>query len=418
MNDDRLRVFVNEKPVSVARGARVRDAVAAFDARLGDLVAASTAYVTDGVGRTVDGTDPVGEAGAVFRVIVPAGPARARLSKDELRRWPKVELHVHLDGSLRPATMLELAREQGVRLPADTPAELALAVSGRKATSLEDYLTKYAITLSVMQTAAAIERIADELVHDVAAEHVRYAEVRFSPLLHRPALTLSGAIEAALGGIARGTSETGTRVGLIVCGIRNLPPAQSVELVRAAADYRSAGVVGFDLAGAERAHPAGEHREAFALAAEVGLGRTCHAGEGDGPSSIREALHVCGAQRIGHGTRLVEDPALLEEVVANRIPLEVCLTSNVHTRAVPAVSNHPLRRYFDAGVPLTLNTDGRLVDGVTLTDELYLAQATFGFDKEQLAGLVTQACDYVFLPEYERVALAARLQSEMADATA
>ena len=408
----RLRVFVNERPVDVARGATVRDAVAALDRGLAELLTTAAAYVTDGVGRRVDALDPVGEAGGVFRVVVTARRVPT-ISKEALRRWPKAELHVHLDGSLRPATMLELAREQHVTLPADTPEGLTLALSVQGVHSLEEYLTKYQLTLAVMQTAAALERIAYEFVVDLAAEQVRYVEVRYSPLLHRPALTLTQAIEAPLRGIERAVRETGTRVGLIVCGIRTLPPAASLELAQVAVGYRSAGVVGFDLAGAEHGHPAEDHRAAFALAVQHGLACTCHAGEGDGPASIHQALRSCGAQRIGHGTRLGEDPALLEYVVAQRIPLEMCLTSNLHTHAVPSLTTHPFRRYLEQGVVVTLNTDGRLVDGVTLTDEYHLAHTALGLGKDELVRVVLNACESAFLPEFERVALVARVQSEL-----
>jgi adenosine deaminase len=408
-----LRVFVNERPVDVTRGARVRDAVAAFDRGLADLLSTGNAYVTDAVGRPVDGGDAVGEAGAVFRVVVSARQGPPRLTKEALRRWPKAELHVHLDGCLRPQTMLDLARAQGVRLPADTPDALAQALSVKHAKNLEEYLTRYTITLSVMQTAAALERVAYEFVQDVAAEHVRYVEVRYSPLLHRPALTLAQAIEAPLRGFQRAQIETGTKVGVIVCGIRTMPPATSLDLARVAAEYRAEGVVAFDLAGAERDHPAADHREAFAYAARHALACTCHAGEGDGADSIRQALHVCGAQRIGHGTRLGEDPGLLDEVVAQGIPLEMCLTSNVHTHVVASVASHPFRRYLEQGVRVTLSTDGRLMDGITLTDEYYAAHAALGLTPEQLARVVLNACEAAFLPEPEKVALIARVQNEL-----
>ena len=408
-----LRVFVNEHPVEVARGAAVRDAVARHDRALADLLAGEAAYVTDGVGRRVDPADPVGEAGAVFRVIVTARRGPPQLSKEALRRWPKAELHVHLDGCVRPATMLELAKAQRVRLPAETPEALAAALTVKGAHSLEEYLTKYQYTLAVLQTAAALERVAYEFVLDVAAENVRYVEVRYSPLLHRPALTLVQAIEAPLRGIKRAEAETGTKVGLIVCGIRTRPATESLELARAAVDYRNAGLVAFDLAGAERGHPAREHRDAFAHAAQHGLACTCHAGEGDGAASIREALHVCGAQRIGHGTRLQEDPALLEEVVARRIPLEMCLTSNLHTHTVSAIAEHPFRGYLERGVQVSLNTDGRLMDGISLTDEYFLAHSTLGLTREQLARVVLNACESAFLPDYEKVALVSRVQSEL-----
>jgi adenosine deaminase len=412
---DALRVFVNERPVDVARGATVRDAVAAFDGALAELVVGDAAYVTDGVGRPLDAGDPVREAGAVFRVVVTArrGPAGGRLSKAVLRAWPKAELHVHLDGCLRPRTMIELAHAQNVWLPAETPDELARLLYVAGAQSLEEYLEKYAITLSVMQTPQALERVAYEFLVDAAAENVRYVEVRYSPLLHRPALTLTQAIEAPLAGLRRASAETGARFGLIVCGIRTLPPESSLELARAAADYRGAGVVAFDLAGPERGHPAHEHRAAFEYAAGHGMACTCHAGEGDGPGSIADALHTCGAQRIGHGTRLGEDPALLEEVVSRRIPLEMCLTSNVHTHTVGAIGEHPFRRYLEQGVIVTLNTDGRLVDGVTLTDEYFTAHAALGLTKEELTRVILNTCESAFLPDFERVALVARVQSEL-----
>src|SRR5205085_3222292 len=181
-----MRVFINDKAVDVRRGARVRDAVAQADDGLARLLD-SAAYVTDAAGRPIDAGHPVGEAGAVFRVIVSAKrEAKPRLTKETLRRWPKAELHVHLDGALRPATMLELARTEGIRLPADTPEALAKTMLVRDAKTLGECLRKYEITLSVLQTAPALERVAYEFVIDVAAENVRYVEVRYSPLLHRP----------------------------------------------------------------------------------------------------------------------------------------------------------------------------------------------------------------------------------------
>jgi adenosine deaminase len=410
-----MRVFINDKAVDVPRGAKVRDAVAQADDGLARLLDGA-AYVTDAAGRPIDAGDSVGEAGAVFRVVVSArreAGGKPRLTKEALRRWPKAELHVHLDGALRPATMLELARAQGIKLPADTPEELARAMLVRDAKNLEDYLRKYEITLSVLQSAEALARVAYEFVLDKAAENVRYVEVRYSPLLHRPALTLAQAIEAPLAGIRRAAAETGTKVGLIVCAMRTRSPAESLELARAAADYHAAGVTAFDLAGAERGFPAREHRAAFEYAAGHGMACTCHAGEGDGAHSIDQAVHELGAQRIGHGTRLAEDPALLEEIVARKIPLEMCLSSNVHTHVVASVAEHPFRRYYEQGVVVTLNTDGPLTDGITLTDEYYLAHTALGLGPADLARVVLNACESAFLPEYEKVALVSRVQSEL-----
>src|SRR5205823_1697959 len=188
---------------------------------------------------------------------------------------------------------------------------------------------------------------------------------------------------APLAGIKRGEAETGTKVGLVVCGIRTRAPAESLELARAAAGYRTAGVVAFDLAGAERGFPARDHAAAFEYAAQHGMACTCHAGEGDGPDSIHQAL--------------------LEYVIERKIPLEMCLTSNVHTHTVASLAEHPFKRYLDQGVVVTLNTDGRVVDGISLTDEYFVAQSVLGLTKADLARVVLNACESAFLPEFEKV---------------
>ncbi len=335
------------------------------------------------------------------------------LSRDLVHRLPKVELHVHLDGCLRPQTMLELAREQGVRLPAADPRGLARALYVRHAKTLEEYLERYTITLSVMQTPQALERIAYEFVLDSAAENVRYVEVRYCPALHTPALALTQAVEAPLAGLKRGERETGTVARLIVCALRTLAPRVSLDLARLAGDYAGDGVVAFDLAGAERGHPARDHAAAFEHARVHGLACTCHAGEGDGPDSIRQALDLCGAQRIGHATRLWEDPALEEMVRERQIPLEACITSNVHTGTVREAAQHPLKRYLGLGCLLTLNTDSRLMDGITLSDEYWLAHQALGLERADLDRLILNAAQSAFLPDQEQQALVAQVATEL-----
>ncbi len=335
------------------------------------------------------------------------------LTKDLVHRLPKVELHVHLDGCLRPQTMLELAREQGVRLPAADPQGLARAVYVRHAKNLEEYLERYTITLSVLQTAKALERVAYEFVVDSAAENVRYVEVRFCPALHTPALSLAQAVEAPLAGVKRAERETGTVARLIICGLRTLAPRVSLDLARLATDYAHDGVVAFDLAGSEHGHPAQDHAAAFEHARAHGLACTCHAGEGDGPDSIRQALDRCHAQRIGHGTRLHEDPELEALVRERQIPLESCITSNVHTGAVARAAWHPLKRYLEEGCRVTLNTDSRLMDGITLSDEYWLAHTALGLDRPQLDRLVLNAAQSAFLPDAEKQALVARIATEL-----
>jgi adenosine deaminase len=335
------------------------------------------------------------------------------VTRELLRRLPKAELHVHLDGCLRPTTLLELARDAGVRLPAESPDDLAKAMSVERARNLEEYLERYRYTVSVLQTPQALERVAYEFVVDVAQENIRYVEVRYCPALHTPGVTLTQAVESPLAGIKRAQEETGCIVGVIICGLRTLSPTISNDLAHLAVDYREAGVVGFDLAGVEFGYPAGNHAAAFRYAAGHGLACTCHAGEGAGPESVRQALHECGAARIGHGTRIGEDPALLDYVAEHRIPLEVCLSSNVHTNTVRDIAEHPAKAYFDHGCVLTLNTDGRLIDGVTLTDEYWLAHTELGFTRADLEQVIVNTFSSAFLPSDAKASLMSRVHIEL-----
>ncbi|MCH7476322.1 MAG: adenosine deaminase, partial [Gemmatimonadetes bacterium] len=241
------------------------------------------------------------------------------------------------------------------------------------------------------------------------------ARVRFGPALHVPAMSLAQAIEAPLAGIKRATEETGTRVSLIACALRTMSPSISNDVAHAAVDYRDEGVVAFDLAGSERGHPARDHAASFRYASRHGLHCTCHAGEGDGPDSVRQALHDCGATRIGHGTRILEDPTLERYVCERRIPLEVCLSSNVHTRTVEAAAAHPVRRYMDAGCVVTLNTDGRLMDGVSLTDELWMAHTELGFTREEIDRVIVNTFESAFLPDGVKTDLVAQVKRELGE---
>ena len=323
-----------------------------------------------------------------------------------LRRLPKAELHCHLDGSVRPETLLELAHEHRVPMPADDVDALRDFMIVRDARNLEDYLTRFDITLSVMQTADALDRIAYELAEDAAAEGVRYIEIRYSPVLNtRHDLSLGEAVEAPLRGLERARRDHGIVARLIVCALRNLSPGISLELARLAVAYRGRGVVGFDLAGGERGHPASDHALAFAYAQDHGLRCTCHAGEGAGPDSVRDAVYACRAHRLGHATRLIEDAALTEYVNEQRIALEICLTSNVQTRAASSYEMHPLRRYFDAGVNVVLNTDNRLMSGTTLTDEYMHAAAHLDFTFDELAVIAMNGFESAFLPPDERASI-------------
>jgi adenosine deaminase len=336
-----------------------------------------------------------------------------RLTTDLLRRIPKAELHCHLDGSLRPATMLELARDQRVEMPWDDAEALRTHMRVDDAHDLEDYLDRFRITLSVMQTAEAMERIAYELAEDCALEGTRYLETRFAPILNvERGLTLAEAVEAPLRGLRRAEKEYGIVSRVIICALRNRPPAVSLDLARLAVDFRNAGVVGFDLAGGEAGHPASDHAAAFQHAREHGLPCTCHAGEGDGAASVADAMHRCHAHRIGHGTRLEEDPTLIAEARDRGIAIECCLTSNLQTHAVASIDAHPLRRYFEAGVQVSLNTDNRLMSDTDLVTEYGLAAKHLGFTFDELCELARNGFVNAFLPAGDRAALLARVDGE------
>jgi len=337
------------------------------------------------------------------------------IPRDWLRALPKAELHCHLDGSLRPATLLELAREYGKPVPGATAEDLAAHMLVRDARNLEEYLQRFAITLAVMQRAEALERIAYELVRDASAEGVRYIELRYAPVLcTSEGLSMEGAVEAPLRGIARAARETGTAGRIIICALRHLEPRVSMELAELAVAFRAQGVVGFDLAGGERGNAAREHAGAFTYARRHDLAVTVHAGEGDGADSVRQAVHECGADRIGHGTRVGEDASLAQYVNDRRIALEVCLTSNVQTHAAASYAAHPVRQYFDRGMNVVLGTDNRLMSGVTLVDEYAHAADTLGFTKPQLARIALNGFESAFLPFEERRALSAAVQRDIA----
>lgn len=337
------------------------------------------------------------------------------LNRELLRALPKAELHCHLDGSVRAATLIELGREYGKPMPVSDPEVLYEHMVVRDAHNLEEYLARFTTTLSVMQHAEALERIAYELMADAAHDGVRYIEIRYSPILSTSAgLSLGEAVEAPLHGIARAERDFPIIGRVIVCALRHLSPDVSLELARLAVAYQARGVVGFDLAGAECGHPAALHAAAFAHARRNDLAVTVHAGEGDGAESIRQAVHECGANRVGHATRLIEDPALAQYVNDRRIALEICLTSNVQTRVAAGYDVHPLRPYFDRGMNVVLNTDNRLMSGTTLTDEYALAAEHLEFTLEELSEIALNGFASAFLPWEERRRLLADAERDIA----
>jgi adenosine deaminase len=328
-----------------------------------------------------------------------------QLDRDFFHRLPKVDLHVHLDGSMRLETILELAQKDGIDLGVSDIESLRAALKpGFKHASLVDYLKGFDITLKVLQTDQALYRATYELAEDAANENIEYLEVRYSPILHtRRKLSLAAILESVLSGLRDANKAFGIQSGVIVCGMRNISPQVSLRLAELAVAFKNRGVVGFDLAGAEYDHPARDHLPAFSLILSNNINVTIHAGEAYGPESIHQALHYCGAHRVGHGTRLREDGDLLNYVNDHRIPLEICLSSNVQTGTVESLEEHPFRFYHDLGLRVTLNTDNRMITDTTMTEEYWLAYTRYDLLPQDILDLVMAGVKSAFIPyEYKR----------------
>ncbi len=343
---------------------------------------------------------------------------KAALTRELVRRMPKVSLHDHLDGGLRPRTIVDLARERRLALPTEDPAELKHWFErGAARGSLKEYLEGFAVTCGVMQTKDALERVAEEALEDLHADGVVYAELRFAPQFHlQGGLNEEQVMDAVLSGLERAGRRLGIKWGLLVCGMRSSPPELSLKMAELAIAFRDRGSVGFDLAGDEYGHPPKDHLEAFHLCKRENFNITIHAGEAFGAPSIWQALQYCGAHRIGHCTRLTEDMVIRDDkvismgrlaqyILDHRIPLEICLSSNVQTGAVPSLDAHPFRYYLRYKFRITLNTDNRLMSATTTTDEHWLAVQKFGDEFGDLEKLVINGMKSAFIRYDHRCAL-------------
>jgi adenosine deaminase len=323
-----------------------------------------------------------------------------KLPLEFFQRLPKTDLHVHLDGSLRLETILDLAEQQGVELPANDAAGLRSFMHlGENCGSLVEYLKAFDVTLRVMQTEEALYRTAYELAEDVARENVRYMEVRYSPMLHaRRGLKMTAVVESVLAGLRAAQAKYGVESNVILCGIRHISPETSLEMAELCVAYKGRGVVGYDLAGAEYDHPAKHHKAAFQLVHDNNINVTIHAGEAYGPESIAQAIHICGAHRIGHGCRLRENGDLLHYLNDHRVPLECCPSSNVQTGAVRDLASHPLRLYQSLGLRVTVNTDNRMVTDTTASKELWLCHTEMGMSLDDIKSMILAGFKSSFLP--------------------
>src|SRR6202140_1738607 len=338
-----------------------------------------------------------------------------KFDRSFIKSLPKVLLHEHLDGVLRPQTVIELAREVGYAgLPTDNPEELATWFhQGANKGSLPEYLQGFAHTIAVLQTEDALERVAYEQAEDLSRDGIVYFETRFAPIFHaQKGLTHQQVVSVVLKGLERGRKDFGIASGLIICAMRNMDV--SLEMAELAVDFRERGVVGLDLAGEEGGYPPKKHVDAFHYIQRQNFNITIHAGGGYGKESIWQAIQYCGAHRIGHGTRLIDDIAvadgkvvklgdLAQYVLDKRIPLEICLISNVHTGATPSLAEHPFKILYQEKFRVTLNTDNRLMSDTSMTQEFEAAAETFGLTVGDFEKITINAMKSAFLPYKERL---------------
>ncbi|MFT7600324.1 MAG: adenosine deaminase [Acidimicrobiales bacterium] len=338
-----------------------------------------------------------------------------QLTHDVVRKAPKVLLHDHLDGSMRSNSVIELAAEQGYTgLPTTDPDDLARWFTrGADRRNLELYLETFAHTVAVTQTRDGLMRAAAESAEDMADDGIVYAEVRFAPELHTDAgLSLDEVVEAVLEGFRIGSSGRNITIGVLCTAMRTA--ARSLEIIDLALRHRDDGVVGFDIAGAEAGFPPSRHLDAFQLAMRENFHITIHAGEAFGLPSIAEALHYCGAERLGHGVRIVDDITLDNDGKATlgrlaayvrdrRVPLEMCPTSNVNTGAAASIEEHPIGLLKRLRFRVTVNTDNRLMSDVSLSDEFLKLNQAFGYDLDDMEWLTLNAMKSTFWPFEQRL---------------
>src|SRR5258708_11620255 len=328
---------------------------------------------------------------------------------------PKAELHLHLDGSVRPRTVLERARQGGVPLPTQDLERLSDFLEATDSTaSLIEYIGYFELPIAVLQSVPALERATYELCEDLKNDNVRYAEIRYGPWLHvQQGLSLTDVIRAVLSGWNTGRKAFGLEGGVIVTALRDMPPAQNVSLAHVAGRYVSEGVVGFDLAGDEAGHPPILHEDPFRAARSLGLNITIHAGEAAGPESVRQAISM-GATRLGHGVRAQEDAEVVAMIKENGVQLDMAPTSNAQTKAVHRIQDHPLRRFYEQGIKVTISTDSRTVSNVTLTQEYQTGLRVLACSREEISASNLQPLDGGFSDDVTRI----RLRHEFVDAIA
>lgn len=311
---------------------------------------------------------------------------------------PKIDLHCHLDGSVRPQTIIDLARQQNISLPSDNIDDIkSLMVAPETCPNLDEYLMRFDLPISVMQTADGIERISFELFEDAAKENVKYLEVRFGPLLHlQQGLTLDEIIGSAIKGMKNAEKHYDIKGNYILSILRTMPKDQINAVIDAGAKYLNDGVVAFDLAGSEVPGFCHEFVPYADYAQQKGYRVTIHAGEQGEGQNVFDAISLLGAERIGHGIHIKGHPQAYALVKNDNVALETCPSSNVQTKAVESLSSHPINAFHKDGVPITINTDNRTVSNTTMTDEVRKVVEEFGLSREAYFDIYKQSIEHSF----------------------
>ena len=315
-----------------------------------------------------------------------------------LQRLPKCNIHTHLEGSVRPQTFFDIAQKQKIKVP-NTIIEIEnlIQVNGKE-NSLKDYLKKIMVNYQILKTSEALKQVAFEAVEDAYNDGVIYLEMRAGPVTHaNPKLPIESCIEAMLEGIKNAESKYKITVGLIIAGLRNHSPEINVKLAKIACRYLGWGVVGFDLAGDEKDYPAEHHREACQIAKECGLGLTIHAGEAAGPENVIYAIQNLHADRIGHGVKSYLSKEAIDLLKMKNIMLEICPTSNIHTKAILNIESHPIRMFLEKGIPVSVNDDDPITSRTRVSKELMILQKYFQITDQEIKMLQLNTLDYGFL---------------------
>ncbi|MEQ8198849.1 MAG: adenosine deaminase [Clostridiaceae bacterium] len=331
---------------------------------------------------------------------------------NKLHRLPKVELHLHLDGSVRGETMWELLKASGEEVPFDNyeDFEKIIGIKG-KCSSLKEYLESFQYPIKIMQTKDNLTRISRELMEDLAKDGVIYAEVRFAPYFHQEkGLTIEEVIEAVLEGLSQGEKMYGVRSRLILCAMRGFPEDKNMELIKRCTKFLNSGVAAADLAGNEHDFPPEESREVFEVAKKSGYHVTIHAGETGKEENIEKSINITGAERIGHGVFAYKNPDVISLIKDKNIFLEMCPTSNVNTNAVNSIGEHPIRQYFLQGIKVTVSTDNRTVSRISLTEEMNKLIKEAGFTLEDVVILTKYAAEGAFCDESTRLWIISRIE--------